>query len=71
MKNKEQNVKEKAINITINLAFGLYIADFFIMPFAYGEIDLEIGDINIGRILENFGGGGNEYEGAPTRGQAL
>lgn len=41
LKNKEQNVKEKAINITINLAFGLYIADFFIMPFGYGEIDLE------------------------------
>lgn len=25
----------------INAAFGLYIADFFLMPFAYGEIDIE------------------------------
>lgn len=25
----------------IGLAFGLYLADFFLMPFAYGEIDLE------------------------------
>lgn len=25
----------------INGAFGLYIADFFLMPFAYGEIDIE------------------------------
>ncbi|MBR4861973.1 MAG: YwaF family protein [Firmicutes bacterium] len=25
----------------INTAFGLYILDFFLMPFAYGEIDIE------------------------------
>lgn len=25
----------------INAAFALYIADFFLMPFAYGEIDIE------------------------------
>lgn len=41
LKNKNQSIKEKAIKIAINFAFGLYIADFFIMPFAYGEIDLE------------------------------
>lgn len=40
-KNKEQINKNKLINITINIAFGLYILDFFLMPFAYGEIDLE------------------------------
>ena len=26
---------------TVGLAFALYLADFFLMPFAYGEIDLE------------------------------
>lgn len=40
-KNKSQNVKNKAINMTINIAFGLYILDFFLMPFAYGKIDIE------------------------------
>ena len=25
----------------INIAFGIYIADFFLMPLAYGEIDIE------------------------------
>lgn len=36
--------KEKAQRLSvyfINTAFGLYIADFFLMPFAYGEIDVE------------------------------
>ena len=41
LKNKSQDTKSKAINMTINCAFGLYILDFFLMPFAYGEIDLE------------------------------
>lgn len=41
LRHKSQNVKEKAIRLAIHLAFGLYIADFFLMPFAYGEIDLE------------------------------
>lgn len=41
LKNKDQDIKNKAINTTINIAFGLYIMDFFLMPFAYGGIDLE------------------------------
>ncbi len=41
LKNKSKETKLKTINITINIAFGLYILDFFLMPFAYGEIDLE------------------------------
>ena len=39
--NKKQSTKVKAINLVISLVFGLYILDFFLMPFAYGEIDLE------------------------------
>lgn len=41
LKNKDQSVKNKVIKIFINIAFGLYIADFFLMPFAYGEIDID------------------------------
>ena len=41
LKNKSQAAKQRAINISVNLSFVLYIADFFLMPFAYGEIDLE------------------------------
>lgn len=33
--------KAKAASVCLNLAFGLYILDFFLMPFAYGEIDIE------------------------------
>ena len=33
--------KQRSQTTTINLAFGLYILDFFLMPFAYGAIDLE------------------------------
>ena len=38
-KGKEEHQKFSAY--FINGAFGLYIADFFFMPFAYGEIDIE------------------------------
>lgn len=41
LKNKSADTKHRTIVLTINCAFGLYIADFFLMPFAYGEIDLE------------------------------
>ena len=41
LKNKSSDAKRKAINVSITFAFCLYIADFFLMPFAYGEIDLE------------------------------
>ncbi|MBR4410339.1 MAG: YwaF family protein [Firmicutes bacterium] len=33
--------RQKLNSYFINCAFGLYIADFFLMPFAYGEIDIE------------------------------
>lgn len=41
LKNKNQSAKDKTINIVINLVFGLYILDFFLMPLAYGSIDIE------------------------------
>ncbi len=41
LKGKSAAAKQRAITLTVNCAFGLYIADFFLMPFAYGEIDLE------------------------------
>lgn len=41
LKNKSKETKQKVIKITINIAFGLYILDFFLMPFAYGTIDIE------------------------------
>ena len=41
LKNKCKEVAQKTISRLINCAFGLYIADFFLMPFAYGEIDIE------------------------------
>lgn len=41
LKNKNQSTKDKAINLVINLVFGLYILDFFLMPLAYGSIDIE------------------------------
>ena len=39
--NKSEETKKKTINITINCAFGLYILDFFLMPFSYGYIDID------------------------------
>lgn len=41
LKNKSDKTKQKVISLTINIVFILYILDFFLMPFAYGEIDLE------------------------------
>ena len=41
LKNKSRDIKTKAVNISISIAFGLYMADFFLMPFAYGHIDVE------------------------------
>ena len=41
LKDKSASTKQKALTFSANLAFGMYIADFFLMPFAYGEIDLE------------------------------
>lgn len=41
IKNKDDKTKQKAMAFFINCAFGLYMADFFLMPFAYGAIDIE------------------------------
>ena len=40
-KNKNADLKQKATRIFINIGFGLYILDIFLMPLAYGEIDIE------------------------------
>ncbi len=41
LKNKNEETKNKAINISIIVSFSLYMLDFFLMPFAYSEIDIE------------------------------
>ena len=40
-KNKTQKAKEKLINVTVSVALCAYIADFFLMPFSYGYIDID------------------------------
>ena len=41
LKNKTEQTKKAAPKLFINIAFALYIADIFLMPLAYGEIDIE------------------------------
>ena len=41
LKGKRQSIKEKVTKGLISAAFYLYVADFFLMPLAYGEIDIE------------------------------
>ena len=41
IKSKSSERKSKVIERFANIAFGLYISDFFLMPLAYGEIDIE------------------------------
>ena len=41
LKDKSEEAKQKVLTTCINLAFGLYIADFFLMPFAFGKIEIE------------------------------
>ncbi len=38
---KEEKAKKGVTDLLINLGFGIYILDFFLMPLAYGEIDIE------------------------------
>ena len=38
MKNKGQEARDRLLKAFIGVAFGLYMLDFFIMPFAYGTI---------------------------------
>ena len=40
-KNKSDSAKNKLINCSVGTAFGIYLAGFFLMPFAYGEISIE------------------------------
>lgn len=41
VRNKSDLVKDKLLDCIIGIVFGLYIADFFLMPFAYGFIEIE------------------------------
>lgn len=41
LRDKTAVVRDKTIYRLILAAFGLYMADFFLMPFAYGEISIE------------------------------
>ena len=41
LKNKSDGTKKRAAKMLIDISFGLYIADLFLMPLAYGEIDIE------------------------------
>lgn len=41
LRGRDKCVKNKVMLTLINISFGLYIFDFFLMPFAYGEIDIE------------------------------
>ena len=41
LKGKSLDKKKKVTDLFINISFGLYVADFFLMPLAYGEIDVE------------------------------
>ena len=41
LKNKGDALRKRTIKAFIYIAFGLYVADFFLMPLAYGEIDID------------------------------
>lgn len=41
LKSKSDNVRKNTVKKFINIAFGMYILDFFLMPLAYGEMDIE------------------------------
>ncbi len=41
LRNKSKETKHRAADTAIGCAFALYIADLFLMPLAYGEIDIE------------------------------
>ena len=40
-KNKSADIKRRMTKALIDISFCLYIADIFLMPLAYGEIDIE------------------------------
>lgn len=41
LRKKSEQARKKTLKILIFSAFSMYIADFFLMPLAYGEIDIE------------------------------
>ena len=41
LKNKSDSAKRRAADVAVGIALGLYALDFFLMPFAYGEIHIE------------------------------
>lgn len=41
LRNKSERAKKLAVDIAIGLAFGLYMLDFFVMPLAYGAVDVD------------------------------
>lgn len=41
LKNKSAEKKTKVINTLVATAFGLYVAELFLMPFAYGQIHID------------------------------
>ena len=41
LRHKDKQIGQSAARLLISIAFGLYIADIFLMPLAYGEIDIE------------------------------
>ncbi len=40
-KRKNNAIRENTVRFFVDLAFALYITDLFLMPIAYGEIDIE------------------------------
>lgn len=41
LKRRSGEGRRRGCRAFLHVAFGLYVADFFLMPFAYGEIDIE------------------------------
>ena len=41
LKRKTQQTKQQVTRVISSVAFAIYIVDFFLMPLAYGEIDIE------------------------------
>ena len=41
LRNKDRMKIKSVIETFVNIAFGLYVADFFLMPFAYGQINID------------------------------
>ena len=41
LRKKDEQTRHNAVRITGTVAFALYVADFFLMPFSYGSIDIE------------------------------